>query len=294
MRYEPVEFALFDQCRSIQQGFCQHVDPADMGMKQVLRIDRLAAGLGIEVEAAGGKSPTFENVAKRHRKLADIVGKLVRIPTILRVAPVHVDRAEYPKRIGSRNFVFETVSCQRRVIGFNFDLDLVFQPVPFEKAVDGRDVVIVLVLHRLVRLWLDQDRALEADLVLVFDHHRHEPAKLIELARDVGVEDRVVAFAPAPQHVIGSAQLMCRLDHRAHLKRGIGEHLRVGVCCRAGSVAAVAEQVCGAPQKAHTGIGHARFHLVDNEFQFVPIGAGAVMSGHRIDIVEAEEWRAHA
>ena len=51
-----------------------------------------------------------------------------------------------------------------------------------------RDVAVVLVLGRLERLRLDQDRALEADPVFVFNHHREEAGVLVELPREIGVE----------------------------------------------------------------------------------------------------------
>ena len=44
--------------------------------------------------------------------------------------------------------------------------------VALQERVHGRDVVVVLVLGRLERLRLDQDRAGEPDRVLVLDDHR--------------------------------------------------------------------------------------------------------------------------
>ena len=55
-------------------------------------------------------------------------------------------------------------------------------PKSLEEAVDRRDVVVVLVLGRLLRLRLDQDRALETDLVLVVDDQLQEAAGLVALA----------------------------------------------------------------------------------------------------------------
>jgi hypothetical protein len=56
------------------------------------------------------------------------------------------------------------------------------QVVALEEAVDGGAVVVVLVLGRLLRLGLDQQRALEADLVLVLDDQRQEAGELVGLA----------------------------------------------------------------------------------------------------------------
>ena len=57
------------------------------------------------------------------------------------------------------------------MVGLYVDLDLLLQPVALEEAVNCRDVSVVLMLHGFVRLGFDQDRSLEADLVLVFDNH---------------------------------------------------------------------------------------------------------------------------
>ncbi len=111
------------------------------------------------------------------------------------------------------------------------------------------DVVVVLVLGRLERLGLDQDRALEPDGVLVLDDHVEEPAELVDLARHVGVEQRLVALATTPQHVVRSAQPVRRLHAVGDLRGGEGEQLGVGVRRRAGLESGVREQVGGAPQQ---------------------------------------------
>ena len=68
---------------------------------------------------------------------------------------------------------------QRRVVGLDVELVLVLEAVPDEEAVDRRRVVVVLVLGRLLRLRLDQERALEADLVLVLGDQVEEAGELV-------------------------------------------------------------------------------------------------------------------
>ena len=105
-------------------------------------------------------------------------------------------------------------------------LHLVFEPEALQEAIHRRGIEIVLMLGRLVRLGLDQDRAREADLVLVLDHHRQEAAEIVLLALHIGVEDGVIAFAPAPQHVVGAAQAMRGFERIAHLQRRPRRRLR--------------------------------------------------------------------
>lgn len=81
------------------------------------------------------------------------------------------------------------------MVCLDVDLYLILQAEPLEEAVDGLRVEIILVLRRLVRLGLDEDRAGEADLVFVLDDQAQKTPEIVLLDRDIGVEDRVIAFA---------------------------------------------------------------------------------------------------
>ena len=154
---------------------------------------------------------------------------------------------------------------------------------------DGGAVVVVLVLGRLLRLRLDQERALEADPVLVLGDHRQEPGELGLLAGEVGVEQRLVALATAPQDVVGTAEPMRRLEHHLHLRRRVGEHLRIRVGGRARGVARVAEQVGRPPQELHPGPGHVLLGLADHHIQVGARLGERPALGCDVAIVEAVE-----
>jgi hypothetical protein len=104
-----------------------------------------------------------------------IVRKLIRVPAVLRIAAIHVDGAEYAVIDRHRNLMFEAVPRQSGVVRLDVDLDLLFEPMVLQETIDGVDIEIVLVFGGLVRLRLDQDQTLEADLVLVFHHQLDEP-----------------------------------------------------------------------------------------------------------------------
>ena len=181
------------------------VDAADVADQEIGRIDRLPAHLGVEVEAARRDAAVLQDEIQRRDEFGRVVGELVGVPARLVVVAVGVDRAEQAERGGERDLVLERMVGQHRVADLDVELDLVLEAELAQEAGDGRDVEIVLVLGRLLRLRLDQDHALEADLVLVVDDQRQEPAELLELALQVGVEQRLVALAPAPQHVVRAA-----------------------------------------------------------------------------------------
>ena len=157
---------------------------------------------------------------------------------------------------------------------------------------DRRDVEIVLVLRRLLRLRLDQENALEADLVLVVDDHREKAAELFLLAGKIGVEQRLVALAAAPQHVVGAAELMGRVDRVLHLRGGVGEHVRVGVGRRARHVARMAEEIGGAPQE----LDPRRLHLLGEDVGHLGEVAAEFVEAralrHDVLVVEGEERKA--
>ena len=157
---------------------------------------------------------------------------------------------------------------------------------------DGRDVEIVLVLGRLLRLRLDQQHALEADLVLVVDDHRQEPAELLELALQVGVEQRLVALASAPQHVIRAMQLMRRVDRVLHLRRCVGEHVRVRVGRGARHVARMAEEVGRPPQELDAGRQHLLGESIGDLGEVAAELRQVCALGNDVLVVEAEEREA--
>ena len=204
------------------------------------------------------------------------------------VAPVRVDAAEHPVADRVGDLVVEAVTGQRRVVRLQVELVLALEAVPDEEAVHRGRVAVVLVLRRLVRLRLDEQQPLEADLVLVLRDERQEPGELAVLVGEVRVEQRVVALAAAPQDVVLAAEPVRRLEHQLDLGGGEGEDLRVRVRRGAGHVARVPEQVRRAPQEADAGLGHARLDHVHDRVED-PAGLPAVMPLRRdVAIVDAE------
>ncbi len=188
-----------------------------------------------------------------------------------------------------RDLVLEAVTRERRVVHLDVDLDLALEAVLLQERQYVGDVVVVLVLGRLVGLRLDQDRALEADLVLVLDDELHEAAELVRLAGEIGVEQGLVALASAPEHVVGPAQPMCGLEAMLDLRRRPGEDGRVGVGRGPRRIARVPEQVCRAPQQPDAGPLHVPGDSLDHVIE-APAGLREVRSLRRdVTVVEAEE-----
>ena len=188
---------------------------------------------------------------------------------------------------GVGDLVVEAVAGQGRVVRLDIHLVLVLEPVADEEAVDGGRVVVVLVLGRFHRLGLDQERALEADLVLVLGHEMQESGELPALPAEVGVEQGLVALATAPQRVVRAAEPLGHAHHVLDLGGGVGEDL--GIRVRRGScrIARVAEQVRGPPQQPNAGAFLVGRRLVDDRVQVGRrLGERRTFRGH-VAIVEA-------
>ena len=231
-------------------------------MEQVRSIQALTPELGVEVESARREAACAQDLVHRDRKLVDRVRELVGVPAVLRVAAVHVDAAEDAAADRDRDLVLEAVAGQRGVVRLDVHPVLVGEVVAHEEGIHGGGVVVVLMLRRLLRLWLEQQGSGESDPVLVLRDEAQESRELRFLSGEIGVEERLVALSPTPQDVICPPQPMRRLEHVLDLGGRIREYLGVGIGGRAGSVSRVAEEVGGAPEQPDAGALHVGFDLV--------------------------------
>ena len=248
--------------------------------------------LASKLNPPGASPPAAEDLVQRQREVLDRVRELVGVPAVLGIAPVGVDAAQHPVGGGERDLVVEAVAGERRVVRLDVDPVLALEPVLDQEAVHGLDVVVVLVLGRLHGLGLDQELALEAELVLVLDDEVEEAGELIALAPQVGVEQRVVALAAAPQDVVLAAEALGDLEHVLDLRRGVGEHLGIGVGRGARLVARVGEQVGGAPQQPDAGPLLVAERVVDEGVEVGPERREGRALGRDVAVVEAVVRRA--
>src|SRR5438046_3901835 len=93
----------------------------------------------------------------------------------------------------------KAVTRESRVVCLEVQAVFAGEVVAPQESHDRRGVVVVLMFRRLLRLWLDEQRSLEADAVLVLRDHCEEARELRLLAGQIGVEKRLVTFAAAPE-----------------------------------------------------------------------------------------------
>ena len=188
--------------------------------------------------------------------------------------------------------MFEAVARECGMVAFDVDFDVLLQAVTAQEAVNRGDVVVVLVLGGFARFGFDEDGALEADFVFVFDHHVHETPELVQLLADARVEQGFVTFAATPEHIVGTAEFQCGVHRFFDLQGGEGEDFRVGVGGRAAHEAPVAEQVGGAPQEFDAGVLLLPGQHIDHLVQIVDALARGRAFGGDIAVMKAVIRRA--
>ena len=104
----------------------------------------------------------------------------------------------------------------------------------------------------------------------------------------IGVEQAHVAFAAAPEHVVGAAELDGGVDGVFDLHGSAGHHVEVGIGGSTVHVTLVAEHVGRAPKQLHAGFLHLHLGIVGDGLHAGLIFCDGVALGHEVDVVEAE------
>ena len=175
------------------------------------------------------------------------------------------------------------------MVGLEVQLEVLQQAVFAEEVKAGGRVGIVLVGRGFARLGLDEELALEADLLRVIDGEMQERGEVIELTLHVGVDQRGVAFAAAPEDVTFAAEGLGGLERVADLAGAVGEHVGVGRGARALRVARVGEETGGAPEELLTGALLVGLQLLRDAGEVrMRLGEGLAF-GSDVAVVEAVE-----
>ena len=224
-----------------------------MAIEHVIFIGTLTAHFGIKVQTASGKPASFEDLVHHQRVLFNAVRELVGIPAELRIAAVGIHGTEDIQGNRTGNFMLEGMPCKGRVVGFDVDFNLFFQTKLLQESIYRGDIVVVLMLSRLLRFRFDKQRATETDFMFVFNDHLQETTNLLALLPHIRIQERFVTFTAAPQNIVFPAQFLGRIHGGNDLGCSPGEHFRIRVGCRSGTVTWVGKAVGCPPQQFHPG-----------------------------------------
>ena len=256
--------------------------------EDVFRVGGVAAQLGVEVGSAVAEAAVADNLQHGLCELEVVHRELVGVPAVLGVAAVGVDGTEHPVVHRHRELMLKGVAGEGRVVDLDVDLEVLVKPVRAEEADDCLGVHVVLVLGRLHRFRLDEERALESLGACIVACGLEHVCKVVLLPLHLGVEQAHVAFASSPEYIVGAAELDGGVYGVLDLYGCACHHIEVRVGCRSVHVAFVAEYVGGAPEELDV----AAFHLFEGivgdgrHSRFVFRYVGAFID--EVDVVEAE------
>lgn len=235
------------------QSASEGVHPTDVGMEEIDRLEALAANFGVKVQSAGPQSALIENDEHHLCRQIQVGRELVGIPAEHQVTRIGIDRPQHARCAGRDHVVHHGVPGQRRVIRLQVQLHLV-QQIILTQEVDARcRVEVVLVRGRLLRLGFDEELAGESDLHFVVVGEVEELREVIEFAFHVGVQERTVAFATAPEHIVFASEFFGHFQGLFDLSGRKGEDVGIARSRGTVNVTLVAEEVGRTPEQFDTG-----------------------------------------
>jgi hypothetical protein len=113
-----------------QQSSGANIHGPNVAVKEIDGLNRLPSDFRIKIQPARSESTPLKDRVEREGYLRHIVGKLIRIPSELRVAAVHVQAAENTQCLCNGKLVLETMAGQGRMVGFDVELDFFLETVP--------------------------------------------------------------------------------------------------------------------------------------------------------------------
>ena len=142
-------------------------------------------------------------------------------------------------------------------------------------------------LGRLLRLRLDVEIAVEANASAVVHSQMHQARHVVKLKTHIGVEERFIALAAAPEDVALAAELNGCVDRSLDLCSSISKDVCGRRCARTVHEARMIEALCGTPQELLAGFLLLLFEVVYNDLQLLVGFAEAAVFRREIAVMEA-------
>ena len=146
---------------------------------------------------------------------------------------------------------------------------------------------VILVLHRLHGLRLNEERTLESLAAGIVARHAQHGGHVLLLTLHVGVEQRHVALAAAPEDITVAAQFDRGVESVLDLQHCTGRSVEIGIGRRPVHVTRVSEDIGRTPQQADTGLGLLLLGIGDHllEVLLILLGRGSLV--HEVYVMEA-------
>ena len=260
--------------------------------EDVLRVGTVAAQFSVEVRTAVAQSAIADYLHHGLCKFVVVDWELVGVPSVLSVATVGIDRTEHAVVYSHSQFVLEGVTGKSSVVNLNVHLEILVQTMCTKESNDCLGVHVILVLGRLHRLRFDKECTLKSVGTGIVASNGEHLCEVFLLALLVGIEQRHVALASAPEHIVGAAKLDCGVDGVLYLYGSTSHNIEVRISCSSVHIALVGEHIGCTPQQLDVGALHLLKCIVGDGLHVSLVFGNVVRRFYEVDIVEAEVFDA--
>ena len=133
---------------------------------------------------------------------------MIRVPTQQQVALIGIDTSQQSVDPGIMQFMFESVGSKRCMVCLDVQLEMLLQPIFEQERMDRSRIKVILVLRWLFGLRLNQELPRKPDFLRIVHSHVQETGKIVQFQLHVGVEQSLIAFPPAPKHIVFAAEFL--------------------------------------------------------------------------------------
>src|SRR3712207_4459613 len=105
-----------------------------MSDEYILRIGRISTQFCVKVRTTITQTAIANNLHHSLRQFKIINGELVRIPTILRITTICVNRTQHAIIYCDTKFMLKSMARQCRMVNFNIHLEILIKIVSFQES----------------------------------------------------------------------------------------------------------------------------------------------------------------
>ena len=185
------------------------------------------------------------------------------------------------------------MACQCGVVHFDVHFEVFVQTVGFQEADNRFRVCVILMLGRFHRFRLNQERTFEAACTGIVACNGQHLCKVFFFTLLVGIQQRHIAFASTPEHVVRTAQFDCCVNGILDLNGSAGHNVKVGIGGGTVHVTCMTEYVGSTPQQFDTCFLLLLLGVCNDGFQVCFVLFDCIGLVAKVNIVEAVIFDAH-
>lgn len=158
--------------------------------------------IGVEISEEGSEEEWKKKMIIGKRNIRKIVREMIGVKEGLVIVEVNVDGEENEKCEGKRKIMIERVKGKNGMEMIDIEIKIVLKKVKIEEEVKSREIVIIMMFGRIMRIGIDKDSEIEEDFVIVLKKEDKEKENMVELKRKIGIEKGLIELEKEKKKVI--------------------------------------------------------------------------------------------